>query len=130
MMRQCLGGPNGIGRGHLIPGGSRCAEHQRAMYRFRQRTRDPGPVRLYGTRRWKNLAAAVIAEAVACHWCGTPKAITKLTADHVCPVRTHPSLALDPANVVAACRSCQNRRIWQPDTAQWPGWARTPRHRP
>ena len=47
--------------------------------------------------------------------------------DHLRTVRDRPDLALSPSNVVAACRSCQNRRIRRPDPATWQLRERTPR---
>lgn len=107
--------------------GSRCPEHTRAKYRERQRTRDPIPVQVYATAAWRRMADAVVAEADACHWCGTPAYVAKLTADHIHPIRERPDLALEPSNVVAACLSCQNRRRGRPDVSTWADWERRPR---
>ncbi len=111
----------------LIDRGSRCTACQRAKYRERNRTRPQFEVQLYGSAAWRRLADAVVADAEACHWCGTSRAISKLTADHILPVRLHPDLGVEPENVVAACRSCQERRKRQPDPRTWPQWARRPR---
>jgi 5-methylcytosine-specific restriction endonuclease McrA len=67
-----------------------------------------------------------VASADACAWCGTPADRVKLTADHILPVRARPDLALEPENVVAACRSCQERRKLRPDPRTWQPWERRP----
>jgi 5-methylcytosine-specific restriction endonuclease McrA len=120
MKRPCLS------CGRLVDRGPRCPDCQRATYRQRARTRDPAIINLYGSAAWRSLADAVVAEAEACHWCGTSGAMTKLTADHIYPVRTHRDLALEPQNVVAACRGCQERRKRRPDPRTWAEWERRP----
>lgn len=126
-MRSCLGtSSNRCGK--LIPANrNRCVECQRAKYRGRNRTRDPLPVAVYGSAAWRHLADAVVAEAAACHWCRTSRYVAKLTADHIYPIRHRPDLALEPTNVVPSCRSCQERRKYEPDPRRWPEWARRPR---
>jgi 5-methylcytosine-specific restriction endonuclease McrA len=79
---------------------------------------------LYGSAPWQHLRNAVLASATGCAWCGSTTA--PLTADHVLTVRDRPDLALDPANVVPACRSCQERRKHRPDPATWEPWERRP----
>jgi 5-methylcytosine-specific restriction endonuclease McrA len=88
--------------------GSRCTECQRAVWRQRQATRDPGPVAIYKSAEWRRLADAVVAEAIGCHWCRRQG--VRLTADHIVAMTVDLSLALEPSNVVAACYSCQNTR--------------------
>ena len=106
---------------------TRCIPCQRAKWRQRQRTRDPGPLRVYSSGAWKALASAVVEAASACHWCGTSASLTKLTADHIHSVAEHPALGVEPSNVVAACLSCQNKRRFRPDVSQWPAHERQPR---
>jgi 5-methylcytosine-specific restriction endonuclease McrA len=111
----------------LIPlTATRCPAHQRARYAERARSRDPLPVAIYASAAWRQLAREVVDSAEACHWCGTLPAMAKLTADHIYPVRTHPDLALEPDNVVAACRGCQERRKRRPDPRTWAEWERRP----
>lgn len=115
--------------GATIPAslGARCAPCRKAKYRERERIRPPVTRRLYGSAAWHELARAVVAAADACHWCHTSAAVAKLTADHVVRVIDRPDLALEPDNVVAACRSCQERRKHRPDPRTWQPWERAPR---
>ena len=106
-MKRCLQ----AGCSRLTSSGPRCVEHQRAFYRRRQVTRDQYPVKVYGSAEWKAIAAAVLRDAIDCHWCHATN--EKLTADHVQPITFYPSRALDPSNVVASCRSCQTHRSWE-----------------
>ena len=106
---------------------TRCPEHTRAKYRERQATRPLFEVQLYASADWRRLADAVVEAADRCHWCGTSRLVVPLTADHVLTVRNRPDLALEPGNVVAACRSCQNIRIRRPDPATWQPYERSPR---
>jgi 5-methylcytosine-specific restriction endonuclease McrA len=62
----------------------------------------------YQSPEWRALAATVRSGATRCHWCG--RVTRRLVADHVLPIALRPDLALDPANVVPACVSCNNRR--------------------
>jgi 5-methylcytosine-specific restriction endonuclease McrA len=95
--------------GRVIPGNrERCVDCQRARWRQRNYERPAFERQLYSSAAWRKLADAVVADADACTYCGTPT--EKLTADHVETLRNRPDLALDPENVVAACRSCQERR--------------------
>ena len=96
----------------LIDRGSRCVECQRAEWRRKKRLRPAYERSLYGSAAWRRLSLAVTRAAGACHWCGAIG--VQLTADHITPVRADPYLALEPGNVVAACRSCQERRKVRP----------------
>jgi 5-methylcytosine-specific restriction endonuclease McrA len=104
-----------------IQDGTYCDAHRRAKQRERQRSRPRFEVRLYGSAEWRRLADAVVAASDRCHWCGSPG---PLTADHIVKVRDRPDLALEEGNCVAACRSCQNRRINRPNPATWAPWER------
>lgn len=58
--------------------------------------------------RWKTLRMAVLErDGFRCRECGAPG---RLEVDHVKPVRTHPDLAYDPANLQALCPSCHTRK--------------------
>jgi 5-methylcytosine-specific restriction endonuclease McrA len=105
---------------------ARCRECQRADYRDREARRPAIQKATYASRAWQELARAVVAAAVECTWCHTPASRTKLTADHVVPVKDAPGLALEPGNVVAACRSCQEKRKRRPNVATWEAWERRP----
>ncbi len=85
--------------------------YQRHYEACRNRKRQ-GEFSFYSSAGWQGLRRQVVAASVACHWCGS--AGVPLTADHVRTIRTRPDLALDPSNVVAACRSCQVKRQYQP----------------
>jgi 5-methylcytosine-specific restriction endonuclease McrA len=90
---------------------TRCPGHQRAREAAHNLARPPGEMQLYNSPEWRRIRAEVLAEAEGCAWCGSPG---PLTADHVIPLRRAPELGLEPSNVVAACRSCQLRRQYQP----------------
>lgn len=106
MKRMCLS------RRRLIDRGSRCVECQRAEWRRKNRLRPAYERSLYGSAAWRRLSLAVTRSATGCHWCGAQR--VELTGDHITPVRSAPALALDRSNVVAACRSCQERRKRRP----------------
>jgi 5-methylcytosine-specific restriction endonuclease McrA len=109
--RVCLGYP-GHRCGRLVERANRCEACQRALYRIRNATRDPIARRIYASNAWRRLAEQVVASAAGCFYCG--RADVKLTADHVVSIRRDPSRALDPTNVVAADRSCQEKRKHDP----------------
>jgi 5-methylcytosine-specific restriction endonuclease McrA len=107
MVRSCLGYP-GNRCGALITGASRCGDCQRALYRLRNAARPPGERQFYSSAAWRKLAAAVVAAADGrCQSCGA-EGVT-LTAGHRVSIRLSPGRALDPSNLRAECRSCQNR---------------------
>jgi 5-methylcytosine-specific restriction endonuclease McrA len=61
-------------------------------------------------RQWRKVREYVlIRDGHVCHWCGAPAN----TADHVVPL-IDGGARLDPANVVAACRSCNGARTANP----------------
>jgi 5-methylcytosine-specific restriction endonuclease McrA len=82
------------------------------MYQHRNQHRDQFARRLYGLSAWKSLARSVVEAADRCAYCG--RTDVQLTADHVVALRLDPSLALDPDNLRAACRSCQEYRKHDP----------------
>lgn len=49
-----------------------------------------------GTRRWRQLRAAILATSDICGHCGQPGADT---VDHIIPVDLRPDLAMDPTNL-------------------------------
>jgi hypothetical protein len=114
--------------GRLIPAKmSRCVECQHARWRQSNQRRPRFEVELYASAAWKRLASSVVLSADRCHWCGTSAYLVKLTADHILTVRDRPDLAVEPSNVVASCRSCQERRKQRPDPRTWAEWERRPR---
>lgn len=57
-----------------------------------------------GSRRWKGLRLeALRRDGFACVQCG---ARGRLEVDHIQPVRTHPALAFDLANLQSLCAPC------------------------
>jgi hypothetical protein len=96
-----------LGCGILCAPGPRCPACQRAWTRAYDRTR-PAHHALYATAGWRRLSAEVRASASRCHWCLKPT--RRLVADHVIPLDQRPDLALDRANLVAACVPCNTRR--------------------
>ena len=80
---------------------TRCAEHQRGRDRVRNAP--------YQDPRWIRLRVEVVRKAGGrCHWCGVVG--KRLLADHVIPI-SQGGEPYDPANVVAACYSCNRRRV-------------------
>lgn len=60
------------------------------------------------TQRWRALRPLILSrDKHRCHECG---ARGRLEIDHIKPVRTHPELAFDPANLAAKCPSCHTRK--------------------
>ena len=55
--------------------------------------------------RWHTLRMAVLErDGYECRSCGKRRG--RMEIDHIRPVRTHPALAYDPANLQALCTSC------------------------
>lgn len=96
----------------LIPSGrSRCQDCTRAKERARNQRRAP-EMQFYQSAPWKKLSRATLEGATACAHCGAVN--EPLSADHLLTIRSRPDLALEPTNVVPACRSCQLRRQYSP----------------
>jgi 5-methylcytosine-specific restriction endonuclease McrA len=95
------------GCGTLVAPGPRCSACRRAQASMYDRTR-PEHHALYRTAEWRRLSAEVRASATRCHWCLKPT--RRLVADHVIPLDQRPDLALDRANLTAACIPCNTRR--------------------
>lgn len=59
-------------------------------------------------RRWQGLRQEVLRrDGFACVQCGTRG---PLEIDHIKPVRTHPELSYDPANLQSLCAPCHTRK--------------------
>jgi 5-methylcytosine-specific restriction endonuclease McrA len=59
-------------------------------------------------QRWRALRAQVLRrDRHTCQGCGKRG---RLEVDHKQPVRTHPRLAWDPANLQALCPACHTRK--------------------
>ena len=64
--------------------------------------------RVTATRRWQVLRMAILErDGFRCRHCGKHG---RLEIDHVRPVRTHPELSYDPANLQALCGPCHTRK--------------------
>lgn len=60
------------------------------------------------TKRWKALRAEILErDRYRCQSCGCAG---RLEVDHIEPVRTHPELSYDPANLQALCPACHTRK--------------------
>jgi 5-methylcytosine-specific restriction endonuclease McrA len=60
------------------------------------------------SKRWKSLRfQALRRDGFKCRTCG---ASGRLEIDHVQPVRTHPELAFELANLQALCAACHSRK--------------------
>lgn len=69
------------------------------------------------TAQWKALRRHLITAATHCALCGgrldkqaPPRTRARPSVDHIYPVRTHPHLALDPANCRVTHAGCNTRR--------------------
>lgn len=60
------------------------------------------------TRRWQSVRHAVLErDGWKCIECGSRR---RLEVDHRKPVRTHPELAYDPANLATLCAHCHTSK--------------------
>jgi 5-methylcytosine-specific restriction enzyme A len=60
------------------------------------------------TRRWRALAfLCKRRDGFKCVQCG---AVTRLEADHIKPVRTHPELGFELTNLQTLCASCHSQK--------------------
>jgi len=58
--------------------------------------------------RWHTIRMAVLErDGFVCRSCGKGG---RLEVDHVQPVRSHPELSFDPANLQALCTACHTRK--------------------
>lgn len=58
--------------------------------------------------RWQVLRMATLErDGYRCKCCGTAG---RLEVDHIKPVRTHPELSYEPANLQALCPSCHTKK--------------------
>jgi 5-methylcytosine-specific restriction endonuclease McrA len=56
---------------------------------------------------WRRVRLKVLErDAWTCRYCGRPAN----TVDHVVPLSDRPDLALEPSNLVAACRPCNSSK--------------------
>lgn len=65
--------------------------------------------RITSSRRWQVLRVQILErDGFACVDCGNT--LARLEVDHIKPVRTHPELAYDPANLATRCSHCHTRK--------------------
>jgi 5-methylcytosine-specific restriction enzyme A len=63
---------------------------------------------IYQTKQWKSVRfLAKRRDGWKCVQCG---AVGRLEVDHVKPLRTHPELAFDLANLQSLCPACHSRK--------------------
>jgi 5-methylcytosine-specific restriction endonuclease McrA len=59
------------------------------------------------SRKWRALRKTILArDSYACGYCGQPAD----TVDHILPVRKHPDQAMNPENLISACRACNSAK--------------------
>ena len=64
--------------------------------------------RVYGSKRWKRLRfLALRRDGFQCVRCGVR---ADLECDHVKPIRTHPELAYELANLQTLCLGCHSQK--------------------
>jgi 5-methylcytosine-specific restriction endonuclease McrA len=63
----------------------------------------------YNTKQWRQLRKAMFTENPMCVMCAEMGKDTIWThLDHIKPVKSHPELAFDPANLQGLCNTCHN----------------------
>ena len=59
------------------------------------------------TRKWRALRLRILArDGHTCAYCGQAAD----TVDHILPVRKHPDQAMNPENLISACRACNSKK--------------------
>lgn len=59
------------------------------------------------SRQWRALRLRILArDGHTCAYCGQPAD----TVDHLMPVKKHPDQAMNPENLISACRSCNSAK--------------------
>jgi 5-methylcytosine-specific restriction endonuclease McrA len=59
------------------------------------------------SRQWRALRLTILArDGYECRYCGN----TADTVDHIIPVKKSPDLAMNPENLVSACKSCNSAK--------------------
>jgi 5-methylcytosine-specific restriction enzyme A len=66
--------------------------------------------RVTATRRWQVLRHQILERDGWACTCGCGQTRGRLEIDHIKPVRTHPELAFDPANLQTLAASCHTRK--------------------
>lgn len=59
------------------------------------------------SRQWRALRLSILArDGHTCGYCGQPAN----TVDHIIPVKTNPDLAMNPENLISACKPCNSAK--------------------
>lgn len=59
------------------------------------------------SRAWRSLRKQILArDGYVCHYCGQDAT----TVDHVLSIKHHPDQAMNPENLVSACKICNSRK--------------------
>lgn len=79
-----------------------------------RRVRDPSAgetLRVYRSRRWRQLALVHLAREPLCRTCREDGlVVAAVDVDHVAPLALRPDLAFDDSNLASRCRSCHNKK--------------------
>ena len=72
--------------------------------------RNPEVAKVHGSARWQRLRASVIRAGALCVECERMGDVVAATqVHHIQPIRTHPELAYERANLMPLCASCHAR---------------------
>jgi 5-methylcytosine-specific restriction endonuclease McrA len=59
------------------------------------------------SRKWRALRLRILSrDGHVCGYCGQPAD----TVDHILPVRKHPDQAMNPDNLISACKPCNSAK--------------------
>ena len=59
------------------------------------------------SRKWRALRLRILArDGHVCGYCGQDAT----TVDHILPIRKHPDQAMNPENLISACRECNSKK--------------------
>ena len=59
------------------------------------------------SRKWRALRLRILArDGHVCGYCGQDAT----TVDHILPIRKHPDQAMNPENLISACRDCNSKK--------------------
>lgn len=92
------------GCGAVVPQGERyCGKHM--ARHIRKPYQNASRVGNYHTPEWRALKRRTVEEHPWCAMCG---AAGRLEVHHIKPVRCHPELMLEPANLMVLCHACHS----------------------
>lgn len=97
-----------------------CEQHTAESKRRRQESDRERYARMrryfnYQSPAWKKFSAELTKEAGHCAMCG---GVVHLECHHVKPVREHPELAFNKANIMVLCRECHRLKTQQEQAAR------------